>query len=107
MLTEHVGDAALAVQGEDGKTDEYIYHRDVDWLTAADVLVAEVTTPSLGVGIEIGIAQSLGKTIFCLYRSQPDKSLSAMIAGNPNVQKACYLPEQLPELLWWRFSGLK
>ncbi len=86
VLTEHVGDAALAVQGEDGKTDEYIYNRDVEWLVEADLLVAEVTTPSLGVGYEICKAEQHGKMVLCLYRPAPDRKLSAMVAGNPYVQ---------------------
>ncbi len=86
VLTEHVGDAALAVQGEDGKTDAHIYNRDVEWLVEADLLVAEVTTPSLGVGYEIAKAEHHGKMILCLYRPGPDRKLSAMIAGNAYVQ---------------------
>jgi len=44
--------------------------------------VADVTAPSLGVGYEIGIAETLGKPILCLYRRRLGKRLSAMIAGN-------------------------
>lgn len=90
VLTEHVGDAGLKVLGEDGKTDTFIYDRDVDWLTQAELLVAEVTTPSLGVGYEIGKAEAMGKMILCLYRPSPGKQLSAMIAGNRYVQIATY-----------------
>ena len=45
-------------------------------------MVAEVTTPSLGVGFEIARAENMGKKILCLYRPGPDRSLSPMIAGN-------------------------
>lgn len=41
------------------------------------VIVAEVTTPSLGVGYEIGRAVELKKTILCLFRSNSDKSKSS------------------------------
>ena len=40
------------------------------------VLVAEVTQVSLGVGYEIGRAVAMEKPILCLYRPQPDKSMS-------------------------------
>lgn len=84
VLTEHVGDKKLSVYGE-GKAAESIFQRDVDWVWEADVIVAEVTTPSLGVGYEIGLAEQLGKKIICLYRPQSDRKLSAMILGNKKL----------------------
>lgn len=89
VLTEHVGDDMLLKQ-EKFLTEEEIFVRDMQWLDAADLVVAEVSTPSLGVGYEIGIAQSMGKRIFCLCRKVEDKRLSAMIAGNPALRVACY-----------------
>lgn len=84
VLTEHVADVNLTDAGE-SLTEEQIFSRDVAWIHEADVIVAEVSTPSLGVGYEIGIAETLGKKILCLYRPQEGKSLSAMIRGNTNV----------------------
>jgi nucleoside 2-deoxyribosyltransferase len=63
-----------------------IYKRDMDWLLESDIVIAEVTTPSLGVGYEIGQAEALKKPIYCFYRVDGDSSLSAMIEGNPNVK---------------------
>jgi hypothetical protein len=57
----------------------------LNWLQDADVLVAEVTTPSLGVGYEIGRAVEWGKRIICLYRPAPGRRLSGMIAGCAGV----------------------
>ena len=37
------------------------------------VLVAEVTQPSLGVGIELGMAQIRNKNILCLFRPASGK----------------------------------
>jgi len=85
VLTEHIGDKTLSAMGEDGLTDEYIYDRDMAWLNEADVVVAEVTTPSLGVGYEIGKMEGK-KPILCLYREQNGKRISAMIGGNKNVK---------------------
>lgn len=82
VLTEHVGDASLDKDGEVHLTDEQIYKRDMDWLKECDVLVAEVSTPSLGVGYEIREAEGLSKRILCLYRPQEGKKLSAMISGS-------------------------
>jgi 2'-deoxynucleoside 5'-phosphate N-hydrolase len=65
-------------------SDRKIYQRDIAWLEKADIVVAEVTSPSLGVGYEIA---RLEKTtpILCLYRPAKNKKLSAMIAGNPRL----------------------
>ena len=68
--------------GEKGGIDTTIYNRDMKWLKSADTIIAEVTTPSLGVGYELGIAEKLKKPILCLYRSGEGKHISAMVKGN-------------------------
>jgi len=94
VLTEHVGDQNLDDIGKDGSSDEWICGRDMSWLEESDVVVAEVSTPSLGVGYEIGKAEDMNKRILCLYRNQSNKRLSAMIGGNSNVKIIKY---QTPE----------
>ncbi len=59
-----------------------VYHRDVTWIRACDALIAEVSTPSHGVGYEIGYALGLGKPVLCCH--QADQSVSKMITGNPD-----------------------
>jgi len=85
VLTEHIGDAGLTPMGEADMTDEEIYRRDIGWLSDAEFVVAEVSTPSLGVGFEMATAVDLHKKILCLYRVQGDRKLSAMIAGCPGI----------------------
>lgn len=89
VLTEHIGDNMLSALGEDGPTDTFIYERDMAWLNAADVVVAEVSTPSLGVGYEIGKMEEK-KPVLCLYRPQEGKRVSAMISGNTNLLLKTY-----------------
>lgn len=84
VLTEHIGDSELSTLGEGG-SDREIHDRDLAWLKEADYLVAEVTTPSLGVGYEIGRALEWGKPILCLFRKSSGRALSAMIAGSVGV----------------------
>ena len=84
VLTEHVGDVELSAVGED-LSDDKIHDRDLGWLRDSDYLVAEVTTPSLGVGYEIGKATEWGKPTLCLYRPTEDRKLSGMIAGCSGV----------------------
>ena len=92
VLTEHVGNKALSDGGEHDLSDKEIHARDLAWLEECDAVVAEVTTPSLGVGYELGVAEKLGKSILCLFDAgNPDFSLSAMLSGNPKLTVARYL----------------
>jgi nucleoside 2-deoxyribosyltransferase len=90
VLTEHIGDPKLTDLGDDGPTDRYIHDRDLEWLQTSDVLVAEVTSVSMGVGYEIGRAVESGKKVLCLFRPESGKNLSAMIAGCPDLKLVNY-----------------
>ena len=90
VLTEHVGDPNLTDLGDDGPTDRYIHDRDLAWLQSADVLIAEVTSVSMGVGYEIGRAVEMGKKVLCLFRPETGKNISAMIAGSPDLELVKY-----------------
>lgn len=80
VLTGHIGNPNLTADGEIELSDQEIRDRDVAWLTASDVVVAEATHPSLGVGYELAMAEQLKKPTIILYRPQVAR-LSAMIAG--------------------------
>ena len=84
VLTEHVGSSESSAIGESG-SDKEIHDRDLAWLEDADCLVAEVTTPSLGVGFEIAKATGWGKPVLCLFRPSEGRALSAMISGCDGV----------------------
>lgn len=86
VLTEHVGGPGLSDAGQAELTDKFIHDRDLRWLAAADLVAAEVTTPSLGVGYEIGTAVSRGIPVVALFRPDCGRRLSAMIAGCENVR---------------------
>ena len=89
VLTEHIADVKISQMGE-MKANDFIYERDMGWLKESDIVVAEVTTPSLGVGYELGIAETLKKKVLCLYRESPERSLSAMVRGNKVFQVVDY-----------------
>ena len=81
VLTEHIGSPHLNLM-EQGKRDIDIYNEDTAWLRESDIVIAECTCPSLGVGYEMAYAEKLGKPCHIFY----DKSktqLSAMLTGNP------------------------
>jgi hypothetical protein len=69
---------------------EAVYARDVAWIQECDILVAEVSIPSHGVGYEIGFSLALGKPVLALY--QQGRKISKMISGNPdpNLSVKCY-----------------
>jgi hypothetical protein len=57
-----------------------VYLRDVAWVRGCEAVIAEVSTPSHGVGYEIALALSLGKPVLCCYRA--GNRVSKMITGN-------------------------
>lgn len=85
VLTEHIGLATLSSYGQTEMTDAQIYTKDTNWIKDADVVIAEVTTSSLGVGYELGFAEANKKKVVVLYRPSEEKRLSAMVAGNSNT----------------------
>lgn len=90
VLTEHIGELKMVHLGDDGPSDRFIHDRDMEWLISSDVIVAEVTTVSMGVGYEIGRAVEMGKKVLCLFRPDAGKNLSAMIGGCPLVELVNY-----------------
>ncbi len=46
-----------------------------------DVIIAEVTTPSLGIGYELGKFDNK-KPVLCIYRKQEGRRVSGMVMGN-------------------------
>lgn len=85
VLTEHIGSEVIKK-----KSDQEIHNQDMNWLLKADLLVAEVTTPSLGVGYELGRAIENSIPVITLFRPSKDKKLSAMIAGAPHFKNFSY-----------------
>ena len=96
VAAEHVG-----AGGETLHPPE-ICARDLGWLDQSDLVVAEVSVPSLGVGYEIAYATRIRRIpVIALYRKAFTQRCSAMIAGDPRVQLIEYEDASavLPELL--------
>lgn len=81
VLTEHIGSPHLNLM-EQGKRDMDIYDQDIAWLRESDVIIAECTCPSLGVGYELAFAEKLEKPCHIFY-DRSKTQLSAMLTGNP------------------------
>ncbi len=90
VLTEFVGDPSVSRMGESALSAEAIYARDIALVDRSDVVVADVTVPSFGVGVEIAHAGHTGKPVLALHQPQEGRRLSAMLAGDPNVTVAAY-----------------
>ena len=67
-----------------------VWEWDLNWVKEADLIIAEVTQPSLGVGYEIAKAEQWNKPILCLFYEPSGKKLSAMIEGNPHITSNYY-----------------
>ena len=81
VLTEHVGNLALSkMEGEEDR-EAAIYEQDTAWLRESDLVIAECTTPSLGVGYELAYAEKQGKPVYIFY-AKNRTNLSAMLSGD-------------------------
>lgn len=79
--TAHIAETGIE-EIDDQKEPLDIYERDVSWIRESDILVAEISTPSHGVGYEIGYALSLDMPVLCLYKE--GVVVTKMISGNPD-----------------------
>ncbi len=96
VLTEQVGDLSRSLKEQGRAKDEVIYLQDTELLRQCDLVIAECTRPSLGVGYELAYAEKLGKPVYIFYRHR-ECELSAMLTGNRYFRIASY--ETKEELL--------
>jgi hypothetical protein len=93
VLTEHVGSSKLNLMEQGRSKDALIYDRDTAWLRECNIVVAECTCPSLGVGYELAYAEKLGKPCHIFY-DRSKTQLSAMLTGDPFFQIHPYESEE-------------
>lgn len=80
-LTEHIGQADLNLKEQGRTNDAKIYNQDTTWLRESDMVVAECSNASLGVGYELAYAES--RHIPChIFYNKSKTQLSAMLTGN-------------------------
>jgi 2'-deoxynucleoside 5'-phosphate N-hydrolase len=81
--TAHLADPwAKAMEGQINPGE--VYERDTAWIQGCNALVAEVSTPSHGVGFEVAFALNLNKSVLCVYKE--GRSVSKMLTGNSHPQ---------------------
>lgn len=86
VLTEHLAEDTLTRHGESEMDEQSIFEKEISNIQKADILIADVTVPSLGVGYLISYAENIGKRIVCMYNGNPVNKLSAMIQGNKKLE---------------------
>ncbi len=85
-IVEALGHTALSEFGSQVHsvfplTETQIYTRDIKWIDNSEIMIAEISGPSLGVGFEISYALFVKIIpVLAVYNNQA-KSVSAMIKG--------------------------
>ncbi len=88
VLTTHLlADNVETAESQLSERD--VFRRDLEWLTACDVLVAEASGSSYGVGFEVGYvlgrAGASGQRVVLLYDTARRDQLSRLITGNEDA----------------------
>ena len=81
VLTEHIGLGSLSVKTRTKEDDEHIYECDTEWIKLSEVLIAECTNPSHGVGYELAYAEARNIPVHIFY-DKSKANVSAMLNGN-------------------------
>jgi nucleoside 2-deoxyribosyltransferase len=72
-------------------TDRDVYERDIRWLESADLLIAEASGSSYGVGFEVGYvlgrSAGTGQRVLLVYDEARRSAISRFIAGA--IHPAC------------------
>lgn len=93
VLTEHVGSTALSAEGQTEYLPSEIYRQDTAWLRESDLLIAECSCPSHGVGYELAYAERIGVPCHIFFRKSRGH-LSAMLSGDPYFHVYAYETEE-------------
>ena len=78
VLTAHLAsEQVIAADAQHAPAE--VFDRDTAWVRGCDALIAEVSTPSHGVGFEVAYALERGKPVLCLART--GVRVSKMLTG--------------------------
>jgi len=102
VLTSHLLDDNVET-AESQLTEDAVFRRDLEWLTACDALVAEASGSSFGVGFEVGYvlarAHSTRQRVVLLYdRARADR-VSRLVVGNVHPWCVTFGYRSLDELV--------
>ena len=102
VLTRHLLDDSVE-SAEAALSERAVFERDMQWLNAADLVVAEASGSSYGVGFEVGYAlgrSSLtGQRVLLLYDQARRAVVSRLISGNAHANCTTYPYRDADDLL--------
>jgi len=101
VLTAHLlRDDVESVEGR--LRDDDVFTRDLEWLTHADVVVAEASGSSYGVGFEVGYvlgrAAQTGQRVLVLYQAARRGQVSRLISGLSDPRASVLAYESLSDI---------
>lgn len=102
VMTRHLlADDVETSEAALGERD--VFERDVRWLEEADLLIAEASGSSYGVGFEVGYvlgrAPHTGQRVVLLYEAARGAHVSRLIAGNTHPACTTYPYRDAADLL--------
>jgi 2'-deoxynucleoside 5'-phosphate N-hydrolase len=102
VLTTHLP-ADDVDEREAALTEADVYRRDLVWLSSCDLLVAEASGSSYGVGFEVGYvlarAAHTGQRVVLVYDRGRRGAISRLITGNCDPYCTTFAYRSLDELL--------
>ena len=97
VLNESIIDPNLKT-GE-GLSPQELFEREKKTIDKADVMIADVTSPSWGTAFLIEYALDAGKPVLALYYEDADMPLPMMIEGHPELYVAHYTKGNIKSVL--------
>ena len=89
VLNKQIADPNT-IANEKYQKDEDIFKDLEQKLLVADILIAEVSVTSLGVGYEMGFADKIVKRIIAIYDETYTEKVTTMIRGNKRIKLIPY-----------------
>ena len=102
VLTRHLlaDDVETA---EAALSERHVFERDLAWLTAAEVLIADASGSSYGVGFEVGyvlgLSASAPKKVLVLFNAARRAQVSRLITGNSHPNCVTYAYQDADDLV--------
>lgn len=85
VLNPEVADDTI-LEDEKKTSDKEIVETLLKKINIADIIFAEITVSSLGVGYEIGYADKINKKIICIYDKTITSKITTMLRGNDRLK---------------------
>lgn len=90
-------------RAEAALTEAQVYQRDLDWLSRCEVLVAEASGSSYGVGFEVGYvtgrSSETGQRVLLVYDAARRDAVSRLITGNCDRACTAFAYQTIDELV--------